>query len=329
MSTMRQYLATVLGIWIAACIAAYFFSQQYHIPLSLTTAIVPAFLLELAFYTMPGFEGIRQRFAGTGTKLTRAALLTGSAIAPYLLLSLGTHTFAWIALAKLAVAAGVISFFYARVRLNLFSDLLFLAAMGAVYLSSFFDQVYIRPMAHADVNALGKLMWIRTGLLAVLCIRGLPGVRFSWWPEKREWRIGVEMFLLFMPVGAVVAYAIGFARFRTPHLIWWMFPLVVAGTFAAFLWVVALAEEFFFRAFLQQSIARAAHNETLGLIAASVLFGLSHLPAAHRFPNWRFATLGFLSGIFYGIAFIRAKSVRASMVTHALVVTVWRIFFSG
>ena len=61
---MRQYLATVLGIWIAACIAAYFFSQQYHIPLSLTSAIVPAFLLELAFYAMPGFEGIRQRFAG-------------------------------------------------------------------------------------------------------------------------------------------------------------------------------------------------------------------------------------------------------------------------
>lgn len=326
---MRQYLATVLGIWIAACIAAYFFSQQYHIPLSLTSAIVPAFLLELAFYAMPGFEGIRQRFAGTGSKATRAALLTGSAIAPYLLLSFGTHTFSLIAFEKLTIATGVIAFFFARVRLNLFSDLLFLAAMAAVYLSSFFDQVYIRPMAHADVNALGKLMWIRTGLLAVLCIRGLPGVRFSWWPERREWRIGAEMFLLFMPVGAVVSYAIGFARFRPPHLIWWMFPLVALGMFAAFLWVVALAEEFFFRAFLQQSIARATHNETVGLIVASVLFGLSHLPAAHKFPNWRFAILGFLSGIFYGIAFIRAKSVRASMVTHALVVTVWRIFFSG
>jgi membrane protease YdiL (CAAX protease family) len=329
MSTMRQYLATVLGIWIAACIAAYFFSQQYHIPLSLTTAIVPAFLLELAFYTMPGFEGIRQRFESTGPKAVRAALLTGSAIVPYLALSLNTHTFAWLALAKLTVAAGVISFYYARVRTNLFSDLLFLAAMAAVYLSTFFDQVYVRPMAHVDVNVLGKLMWIRTGLLAVLCIRGLPGVRFSWWPEKREWRIGAEMFLLFMPVGAAVAYFIGFARFRPPHVLWWMFPLLALGTFAGFLWVVALAEEFFFRAFLQQSIARAAHSETLGLVSASLLFGLSHLPAVHRFPNWRFATMGFLSGIFYGIAFIRAKSVRASMVTHALVVTVWRVFFSG
>jgi len=326
---MRQYLATVLAIWIAACIAAYFFSQQYHIPLSLTTAILPAFLLELAFYTMPGFEGIRQRFTGTGSKLTRAALLTGSAVAPYLLLSLGTGTFVWLALAKLVVATGIISLFYTRVRLSLFSDLLFLAAMAAVYLSSFFDQVYVRPMAHADVNILGKLMWIRVGLLAVLCIRGLPGVRFSWWPSRRDWRIGVEIFLLFLPVGAAVAYAIGFARFRLPNLVWWMFPLAVLGTFAAFLWVVALAEEFFFRAFLQQLIARRAHNETVGLVVASAVFGLSHLPAVHRFPNWRFAAIGFLSGIFYGIAFIRAKSVRASMVTHALVVTMWRIFFSA
>ena len=326
---MRQYLATVLAIWIAACIAAYFFSQQYHIPVPLTTAILPAFLLELAFYTTPGFAGLSQRFAGTGSKLTRAALLTGSAIAPYLLLSLGTRTFGWLALGKLVVATGVISLFYTRERLSLFSDLLFLTAMAAVYLSSFFDQVYVRPMPHADVNVLGKLMWIRVGLLAVLCIRGLPGVRFSWWPSRHDWRIGVEMFLLFLPVGAAVAYAIGFARFRMPHLVGWMFPLVVLGTFAAFLWVVALAEEFFFRGFLQQLIARATHNETLGLVLASVLFGLSHLPAIHRFPNWRFATIGFLSGIFYGIAFLRAKSVRASMVTHALVVTVWRVFFAG
>jgi len=326
---MRQYLATVLGVWIAACIAAYFFSQQYHIPLSLTRAIVPAFLLELAFYTMPGFEGIRQRLAGTGTKLTRAVLLIGSALAPYLLLSLATRTFSWLALLSLTVAVSLISFWYTSLPAKPLPDVLFLAVMSTVYLSSFFDQVYVRPVAHADVAVLGKLMWIRVGLLAVLCIRGMPGVRFSFWPSKSEWRIGAEMFLLFLPVGAVVAYAIGFARFRPQHLAMWMFPLVLLGTFAGFLWVVALAEEFFFRAFLQQMIARASHNETLGLVAASALFGLSHLPAAHKFPNWRFAAIGFVSGIFYGVAFIRAKSVRASMVTHALVVTVWKVFFAG
>jgi hypothetical protein len=33
--------------------------------------------------------------------------------------------------------------------------------------------------------------------------------------------------------------------------------------------------------------------------------------------------------VFYGIAFLKAQSVRASMVTHALVVTTWRMFFAG
>jgi hypothetical protein len=51
------------------------------------------------------------------------------------------------------------------------------------------------------------------------------------------------------------------------------------------------------------------------------------LPFRH-FPNWRFAIVGGVSGIFYGLAFLKARSVRAGMVTHALVVTTWRLFFS-
>jgi membrane protease YdiL (CAAX protease family) len=64
----------------------------------------------------------------------------------------------------------------------------------------------------------------------------------------------------------------------------------------------------------------------MGLIAASILFGAVHL-MYRQFPNWRFAVVGGASGIFYGLAFLKAKSVRASMVTHALVVATWRVFF--
>jgi membrane protease YdiL (CAAX protease family) len=45
------------------------------------------------------------------------------------------------------------------------------------------------------------------------------------------------------------------------------------------------------------------------------------------FPNWRLAILAAVAGVFYGAAFNRTKSIRASMVTHALVVTTWRVFF--
>ncbi|MDP9115318.1 MAG: hypothetical protein M3O20_16765 [Acidobacteriota bacterium] len=35
-----------------------------------------------------------------------------------------------------------------------------------------------------------------------------------------------------------------------------------------------------------------------------------------------------VAGVFYGLAYRQARSIRASMVTHALTVTAWRLFFT-
>ena len=59
----------------------------------------------------------------------------------------------------------------------------------------------------------------------------------------------------------------------------------------------------------------------------SLLFGAAHL-WFRDFPNWRMAAVAAVAGVFYGLAFRQAKSIRASMVTHALTVTAWRVFFS-
>jgi uncharacterized protein len=45
-----------------------------------------------------------------------------------------------------------------------------------------------------------------------------------------------------------------------------------------------------------------------------------------QFPNWKFVLLATCAGLFYGRAYIQARSIRAAMVTHALVVTVWKVF---
>jgi len=47
-----------------------------------------------------------------------------------------------------------------------------------------------------------------------------------------------------------------------------------------------------------------------------------------KFPNWRFAALAVVAGLFYGSAFRMGRGIRASMVTHALTVTTWKVFFS-
>jgi membrane protease YdiL (CAAX protease family) len=328
MKQMRQFLTTLVVIWTAACIATYLYSQQQNIPSWIAVVVLPAFLVEFAFYLAPGFSAVREAFERLGSKPVRAALLSASAVIPYLIESFGTGTFRFSSLLALLAVAAVASFWYAWIRPKVPVDLLFLAFMAAVYLSKLFGEVYGRPAPHAALEILGRLMWIRVGLMAVLSLRSMEDARFGFVPTSNEWRIGVRQYLFFLPVGAAIAYLLHFARFKPPAMEWWKFTLLVIGTFLAFLWVVALAEEFFFRAFLQRLLARGMRSEAIGLICASVLFGLAHL-AFRPFPNWKFAIVAGIAGMFYGIAFLQAKSVRASMVTHALVVTTWRVFFTA
>jgi len=328
MNPMRQFLIALAGVWTCGCIAAFFYFQQQNIPRHLEVILVPALLLELSFYLVPGFPEARKLFDRIKSKFARAALLTVSAIVPYLYVSLQLHSFHFLSFLLLISVAAAACFWYAWIRPSTLIDLLFLAFMGVVFIYKIFPGIYVRPFPNLQVEVLGRLMWVRIGLMSVLSIRRLENVRFGFVPNPGEWRIGIEQFLYFIPVGVIAAYFLRVASYRPLAVAWWEFPLYVLGTFLGVLWVLALAEEFFFRGFLQQLLTRGLHSEIAALLVTSVIFGLVHLPMRH-FPNWRFAAVAGLAGLFYGLAFIRARSVRACMVTHALVVTTWRIFFRG
>jgi membrane protease YdiL (CAAX protease family) len=273
-----------------------------------------------------GFAAVRKAFDRVGSKPVRAGLLAASAVIPYLLESWQTGTFRLSPFLALLGMVLVASFWYVWIGRSLPADLLFLAFLGAVYLTKTFDQIYGHAAPHLALSILGKLMWIRLSIMAVLSLRTIDDKRFGFIPALSEWRIGILHYLYFLPVGGAIGYLVHFARFHPPALVWWQVGLLVVGTFLAFLWVVALFEEFFFRAFLQQLLTHRLGSETWGLIVTSILFGLVHLPF-RQFPNWRFAIVAGVTGIFYGLALIKGRSVRASMVTHALVVTTWRVFF--
>jgi membrane protease YdiL (CAAX protease family) len=324
---MRQFLTTLSLVWIAACIAAYVYSQQQHISWSIALAVVPAFLVEMAFYLAPGFPEVRHKFDALGSKSLRAVFLSASGVLPYLILTSRMGTFGALHFIELTGLVMVAAFWYVWIPPGLLPDLLFLSLMAAVYLRRPFDQIYGHATPHLALGILGQLMWIRLGLMEVLSLRPLDDARFGFVPSRQEWRVGVQHYLYFLPVGAALGYWERFARFHPQQLEWWKFAALLIATFAGILWVVALAEEFFFRAFLQQVLARRLHSETFGLLAASLLFGLAHLPF-RKFPNWRAAIIAGVLGLFCGLALIKARSVRASMVTHALVVTTWRMFFT-
>jgi len=171
------------------------------------------------------------------------------------------------------------------------------------------------------VDALGQLMWIRLGLSAFLRERPERDTGFGFLPSAAQWRVGVVYFGLFFPLGAGLILGLKYAEFAVANGWWWQGP----ATFFAFLWVVALAEEFFFRGVLQRTLSEK-WNPLAGLAAASVAFGLVHLPF-REFPNWKHVIIATVLGIFCGLGFQKTGSIRAPMVTHALVVAAWRMFF--
>jgi membrane protease YdiL (CAAX protease family) len=312
--------------WLACATAGYVYALQRGIPSSVVLAALPAFLLEATLFLTLGIESWRKRlekFKPAGV----AALLVLAAIAPYCAASLAFGSFRWQALAGIALLSGLVAFWYVVLPQKPAADLLLLALLAGVVLTHVFASLYVRPDSRLPLEALGQAMWIRTGAFALLSVRRVQGVGFGFWPSLREWKIGAIFFVLMLPVVAGLAWWIGFGKFHPPEASWIRIPVIVVLTFFGGLWVLALGEEFFFRGLLQQWMSGWLRSEWAGLIATSLLFGAVHLPYG-SFPNWRFALLAAVAGVFFGLAFRQASSIRASMVTHALTITTLRIFFS-
>ncbi len=315
-----------LGIlWLLSAAAAYIYTRQYGVPVHLALAVFPAFLLEITFYYALGMERWRARLEKLAPA-TIGLILTLAAVAPYCVASFALGNFEARSLGWIALAAGMVAFWYVVLPHRPITDLAFVAFLVAMWLTNLVRGEYINPHPKLRVDVLGQLMWIRTGALAMLTIRRVKGVGFGFWPKQREWMIGLGYFVALLPVAGAVAWSIGFAKPHLPPAGWDRDIGLAVGTFFGVLWVVAVGEEFFFRGLLQQWFGAWLKNEWIGLALASAAFGAVHL-WWRAFPNWRFAVLAGIAGVFYGLAFRQARSIRASMVTHALAVTTWRLFF--
>ena len=313
-------------LWAAGALAGLLYAQARGIPWSTAAAALPAVLVEISFYYSLGSERIRARLE-TLAPWVLALGLTAAAVIPYTLAALAFGTFQWRAFAVLTALAAGASFWYVILPHRAVADIFFLIAMAAVWLSKVIPHQYADPYPKLQLTVLGQLMWFRTGLFSMISVRHSRDIGFGFWPRASEWKIGTLYFLALLPVAAGLGWVLGFAR---PHLRyhgWERLPIATVGTFFGVLWVLALGEEFFFRGLLQRWLEEWLKNQWAALILASALFGSVHLWFA-KFPNWRFAALAGVAGIFYGLAFRQARSIRASMVTHALTVTTWRIFFS-
>jgi uncharacterized protein len=319
------FRAALLIGWLLLSAAGLLYAQITHIPRWAALPALAGFLIEYPFYLVPAFPEPRKRL----TSRALAPFLAVSILLPYL----ACYTFAGhleagnlIRLLALALAAGL---WYVVLPKTLVFDLGFLVFLGAVMLSRFFERVYPVFYPGLPIAILGRIALFHMAALILIVQRRVPETGYGFLPNRREWRIGVLHYLGFLLPAACLAFPLRTVHLARPAPLW-----KTIGIFLAFLWVVALFEEFIFRGVLQQwleewigRLPTSWAPSAIALVLTSLIFGAAHL-WFRGFPNWRWALLAAVLGWFCGHARNQAGSIRAGVVTHALVVATWRGFFT-
>ena len=316
---------TLTAVWVAVVVSGAVAARQQQIPLSLAIAVaLLAGAIEASFYAASGFAAARDWVRGLPH---RALWITASALPAYLIYSFGAGTFHWRAFVLLAVLAAAMSWWFEILPANSWTDGAFLALIACGLLTDLSGFLYPALSAKVKTDFIGRVLFLRLAYWAVLAVRGRGDMGFGFIPTRKDWMIGVRYAAYCIPAAAMVLWLAQPMRLKD-HLSLGVTPWVALGTFVAFLWVVALSEELFARGVLQGDLSRTLKSDWKGVIVTSIVFGLVHLNYSRKFPNWRMVLLAGVLGLFCGRAAQLAGSIRASMVTHALVVTLYRVFLT-
>jgi membrane protease YdiL (CAAX protease family) len=315
--TLRGFRAALLTGWLMLTAAGLLYARIRSIPNWAAVPALAAFLVEYPFYLVPAFPELRKRLAGA--KLPPFLIL--SVLAPYLTCYAAVGHLTLTNALQVAAVPLAISVWYLVLPVNMAVDLAFLALLGFLLLSGYYERIFISFYPALPMAILGRLALFRSVAMVLMLQRRVPETGYGFLPNWREWRIGVLHYLYFLPAAACLALPLGAVRFASPAPLW-----KTLAIFLAFLWVVALFEEFVFRGALQPWLTEWTGNRAAGLLVTSAVFGAVHL-WFRSFPNWRWALLAGVLGWFCGHARNQADSIRASIVTHALAVATWRGFF--
>ena len=333
---MKRGLQAILGLTLLAALAEGLILIRIRIDPWRTAA-----LLESVALLVGGFVGltqtafIKQLRHWALTSWAPAGGLPFLLLVPYLIFGLGTRTFSLVALGKLIAYILVPTALLLPDRLQhceslTWRDAVAMVALAVPVSAGWLQGIWTWPQ---DIYVFRPIFCVLVGGYAFMVLRNLEGVGFSLvWRKNDVWDA-----LLNLLAYALMAIPIGIALdFIHPHS---TAPLrhvqglgPVMNFFFLFIGIyltVAIPEEMLFRGILQNLLVRTIRKGPrglYGLLIASVVFGAAHLHHA-PFPNWRYAILATLAGIFYGNVYRTRQRLCASALTHALVDTIWHFWF--
>lgn len=293
---------------------------------TVTRVAVAVLALELVPALAFGLAG--ERVSATVGRWPRALQIAVPAVLvlPYLALAVSQNIFAWRWFALYLLLPVVMTWLMesaARAdpgQRGNWRDALILAVLGVSVDLRWLDSAW-----PAGQRGLGNLLLVDAGLYAFMAIRQLSGTGFDFRLRWSDWKTGLRELLFFAPAVLVLGWALGFIH---PHA---NAPPIgkAALMFGGIFVFVAVPEELFFRAWVQNFLERRFGRRT-ALVVASILFGLSHFnkrnPAGQHF-NWHYVLIATVAGIFYGRAWRENRRVPASTITHTFVDWLWSYWF--
>ncbi len=317
-SSSRQlpFLAAI-AIWtlIVALAAMYAVRAGFGGPNLAFGVAVALFAFEF-FLALPSIQNSLQTSFGARLGILAPIVPLGL----FLIYSVGLSHRPWLAGAAYVIAPALILASSAGKAPGTWEDYL---AVAIIWLPVEFRWMYrLFPYSAPLTHTLTILLALSTGVAAFILLRRLDGIGYA-----LDWRRGyfVHFALLFV-IFAAIAIPLGM---KMGFLVWEpsigrlrALPLTIIGI----VFFTAWPEEFLFRGLLQNLLSRTLKSSWLGLFVAAAIFGLSHILHS-PFPNWRYVALASIAGVFYGLAWMRTRSLVPGVLMHALVDITWHVLF--
>jgi len=321
---MKKTLAGVTGLTLIAAVAEAVMLSQVHLNPWRLAALLECLALMLGVFVAFTYTAFVHRLRNWALQSLAIALLMPFALlVPYLVLALSTATFSFVALAKLLayIAVPVLLLLPDRVHGKEgagWRDFLAMLSLGLPVSTGWLAGIWVWP---EDIYVFRPILCVCVGAYAFLVIRNLKDAGYRLIPKKSDITEGSLNFLAFAILAIPLGLALHFLHPHARHASLFGFAADFVGIYLS----VAIPEEFLFRAILQNFLVKTfkgPRRAQYGLVLASIIFGLSHLHHA-PVPNWRYAMLATLAGLFYGNVYRIRNRTSASAFTHAMVDTVW------
>ncbi len=315
---------TALGLWAAAVAAAGLYGvwHGYSGPTSALTLCLLSFFLAIQLLLAAGNLGERiARRAGSHL----GVLISTIPFLAYLIYLAGTNAFTWprAALAAAYTLTPVLLTISAGIaKPGAWQDYLAMLAIFLPLKTRLLNVLWPYPGPAIGYVAT-VLLAISVALATFLFVRQFDGVGYNIvWGRHALFNVLVHFVLLAIIV-IPLGIALRFIRFDPAQAHWKSLPADAISIFLLTAW----PEELLFRGLLQNSLSRTLSSETAGWVCASVIFGLAHITNNGVFPNWRYALLATIAGLFYGRTWRKTNSIFSSAIVHALVDTIWHLVF--